>query len=572
MNAPSSRKALRRLRILVFVVVGVVIYAYGWSVTQINLDRPQEALRQTNAGNALRELLSPNIFEQDYDIQNTTVPFLMNCPADGSGPVFDSVPEPAPDAPYIVVTPACASSDSIVTVQGYNFYPDSLARINWIPTDGERRIRQVVGTKEDNFITKDDGSFEVEIEVPRIRGTAGEVHSIEAQGRFPSGLPRVSDATFLVIEKMIETIFLALIATSLAILPAAGLSFFAAHNLMRSVRTTLGNLMLSFALLPVGWVLGTLLFGLIGTFAVNLGKGAYFGASTVGLVPVILFGAVTSARMRSPDAGVSGVRWRSMLNVIVVGAVFVFILGLVGGLGVLFGTLFQEGILGYLSNFVGSIGELIELLMPIISSLGGTLTVDVMKQIEGTMAHAVGGVLGVICGAILLGVVAGIAMQAAWLGLLVPISAGALTAPILPMLYDRLVPGPKSQARLTLKRALSWVGWIAAFVATFLIINLRRTLIEGTLPSQIADGSFLGLAVPPYVAEVMLIGAVVGGVAGLLAGTKAAFPVGEIMYNTTRTILTDVRVSADIDPYSFLEFKSNCPDETVDGTVYHSSA
>ena len=53
--SPAS-VAFRRLMIVISVAIGLVVFAYGWSVTEINFDKPQEVLRQTNFGNALREL------------------------------------------------------------------------------------------------------------------------------------------------------------------------------------------------------------------------------------------------------------------------------------------------------------------------------------------------------------------------------------------------------------------------------------------------------------------------------------------------------------------------------------
>src|SRR5688572_2495330 len=129
-QAPSpSRAALRRLIIVMGVAVGLVIFAYGWSVTDINLERPQEPIRQQNVGNALRELLSPNVLEQEYDIQDTTTTFLLGCPEDFEAPAAGAVEA---GKPYITASPACGDSNEKITLQGFNFYPDSLARITWI--------------------------------------------------------------------------------------------------------------------------------------------------------------------------------------------------------------------------------------------------------------------------------------------------------------------------------------------------------------------------------------------------------------------------------------------------------
>jgi ABC-type phosphate/phosphonate transport system permease subunit len=243
MNSPAqssrSRSALNRLIVVLIAAVALVVFAYGWDVTDIDFSVTQQPQRQKNVGNALQELLSPNVFEQEYSVQNTTAAFLMTC-SDGF-----TLPPPqlSPDQPYIEIEPACGSSGDLVTVRGYNFFPNSLTRINWIGVDGERRIRQVIGTEEDNFVADGSGRFSVQIEVPRIRGSGGQSHTIEVQSRFPVGVPHLSETTGLVIERMIETIFLALIATAISILPSAILSFFAAHNLMRPVRIPVGNLL-----------------------------------------------------------------------------------------------------------------------------------------------------------------------------------------------------------------------------------------------------------------------------------------------------------------------------------------
>ena len=49
-TAPPSRAqaALRRLIILVIAAVVLVIFSYGWTITNINLERPQEPVRQQN--------------------------------------------------------------------------------------------------------------------------------------------------------------------------------------------------------------------------------------------------------------------------------------------------------------------------------------------------------------------------------------------------------------------------------------------------------------------------------------------------------------------------------------------
>ncbi len=547
MNPAPSSVALRRLVTVISVAIGLVVFAYGWSVTEINFDKPQEPLRQQNFGNAIRELLSPNLLERDYEIKVSSVPFLVQCKAGEPEPATATAP--ADNSPYLVVSPTCADSTTPITVQGFNYYPNSLARITWVANDGTRSIQQIVGNTKDNFVTDDNGTFTVQILVPKIRGSAGKVSTIETQGYFPTGSPHFTATTALVFEKMVETIFLALIATAISILPSAVISIFASHNLMRPVRVTLGNLLVMVALLPVGWWIGTNLLAQIGQ--VILGLSHTGTAAAGGTVSLIVFGAVTTSRSQSVEENSLSARMRSVFNTLLVVLVSIIVVAFIADVFLVIGRMFTTDIPGYLSNFFGSIGELIELLIVPISgvigafglaSIGGALTTDGLKKLNPTMQHVIGGILGAICGAIMLGAMALIGMQAAWLGLLTPIVAGVLGAQLLPLLYTRL-SGKKqtSIAGRSLDRILWWVGFIAAFAVTFISLNMSLAIIEGTLPPATSVTSIGFVTINNYVLDAILIGMVLGGVGGLSVGTKANFYLGEVLYQTTRTILNTTR-------------------------------
>jgi phosphonate ABC transporter permease subunit PhnE len=539
-----SRKALRRLLVLLTALAVLFIFAYGWTVVGIDLDVPQEPLRQQNVGTALRELLSPNVFTQEYEITGATVPFQMNCPENFTPPepVFSD------DQPYIIVTPACGSSREIVTVQGFNFYPDSIARVNWIATDGERRTREVDDSGEDHFYTRGDGSFKVEIQIPQIRGTQGELHTVEAQGRFPVGLPHFSNTTGLVVEKMTETILLALIATAVSILPSAVLSFFAAHNLMRPVQLPLGNLLIMVVLLPLGWLVGGALLQPVGRFLYDVSSGS--AVSITGAILIGVGSVVTTQRLRREAPPTSLSHMRNLVNTVILAVVVVAGFGLIGGLLILVSGVLQGGLLTYIGTFVRSIGELMGLLLPLIagvagafalSSIGGALTRGALKHITGTMSHVVGAILGMAAGAFVLWGAAQIGLLAAWLGLFPPVVAAGLAGVVLPQLYRRLMHSSElpSLWNRRLLAVLSWIGAIIGFVVTFQVLNVRSALVEGVPPPSIVSVEFLGIS--DYALRALLIGGVLGAITAGLAGTRSSFPIGTVLYNTTRTILNTLR-------------------------------
>ena len=541
-----SRSVLRRLLILIAALAVLLIFSYGWTVVGIDLDVPQEPLRQQNVGSALRELLSPNVFTQDYEITGATTPFQMDCPEDFAAPE----PVTSPDQPYIIVTPACGSSRETVTVQGFNFYPNSLARVNWIATDGERRTREANESGEENFYTRADGSFEVQIQIPQIRGTSGQTHTVEAQGRFPDGLPRFSDTTGIVVEKMTETILLALIATTVSILPSAILSFFAAHNLMRPIQIPLGNLLIMVVLLPFGWLIGAALLEPVGRFLYTIGDGSL--TSIGGVIIIGLGSVVTTQRLRRDTPQTTSVNLRGVLSSVIVALVAVAAFGLLGGLLLLVSNVLQTGILVYIGNFFRSIGELIGLLLPAVAgivgaftlaSVGGTLTRGMLKHISLPMSHVLGAALGVVAGAFTMWAAAEIGSVAAWLGLFPAVVAAGLAGAVLPQLYRQFVPQPQRPVRWDkiLVTALSWGGAVIGFVVTFELLHVRSALVEGVPPPEIIAFQALGITVSEYILRALLIGAILGGVTAGFAGTRKSFAFGSVLYNTTRTILNTLR-------------------------------
>jgi phosphonate ABC transporter permease subunit PhnE len=543
---PRSQAALRRLLIILGLAVTVALFSYGWTVTNINLTVPQEPVRQTNVGNALRELLSPNVFTQEYEIIDATASVIMNCPADFVAPEVTPV-----DGPYIVVDPACASSDDTVTIRGYNFFPNALTRVNWMATDGERRIRQVNELGRDNFVSREDGTFEVTINVPRIRGSAGETHTIEVRGLFPDGPPQLSATTGLVIEKMIETIFLALIATSVSILPSAILSFLAAHNLMRPIRIQMGSLLIAIVLLPVGWFIGTLLIGRLGEMMLRIGNLDFSGAESVAATSaLIILGAtvVVNRRIRSDEPGLP----RLVLNRVLIAVGSIVVIGLIGGLGLLAGRTFTTDWPGYFGRFIGSLGQMVELMIVplagiitavIVAGMGIAVTRGAFKTMTPTAGRIAGLVLGGLSGALLLGLMAMIGMSAAWLGLLPPIIAAGLASGLLPQVYRQFVSTDPLRPRgdRFVLMLLGWAGAIVAFILTYNVLHTQRALVEGTLPptAVVLDLGIVQLS--SYVLNAMLIGAVLGAASGFLVGTRSNFGIGSVMYSTTRTILNALR-------------------------------
>ncbi len=142
----TNNPFIRSLVYMLFIVVGVLIYAYGWKVTDINLQEPQEERRQQQVVRALRGLLRPDLIERDEESMDALANFMVPC---GLEP-----PEaPVADGPQsIVVTPACGVKGDQVTVEGFDFRAGSKGYIYWITPEGnERPVASVRSDSEGYF-------------------------------------------------------------------------------------------------------------------------------------------------------------------------------------------------------------------------------------------------------------------------------------------------------------------------------------------------------------------------------------------------------------------------------------
>ncbi|HZD21942.1 MAG TPA: hypothetical protein VE569_00835, partial [Acidimicrobiia bacterium] len=263
---PARRRSLRRsLWILLGVIAGFVVYAYGFEVVDVNLDRVSNPLRQQRFFNVMRALGHPDLLTYETVATGIDIDFAMPCP---SGTFTASS---SGDGASISVDPQCADPRARVTVTGEGFRANEPINIFFVPPNGlELRVAQA---RSDS-----DGAFTVQAQLPNrpdeevqvIRAKSREtVGGIFSPVQVPTGeidpdtgeeitvrSPRWSTNAEATWKGIIETIFLALLATTVGTLIAMPLSFLAARNLMSDVRVPTLNVGLAVAVLPVGAFLG----------------------------------------------------------------------------------------------------------------------------------------------------------------------------------------------------------------------------------------------------------------------------------------------------------------------------
>ena len=221
----------------VFVIF--LLYAYGLQVTKVDLQEPLEPKRQENLVSLIRSLARPDLFDYNTETRSTAVSIRMPCPAEIKGSQVSI------EGRTVLMAPNCATTtQDAITITGDGFLPNADGLIGWRPpgSDTTRRIA--------NFKVDPEGRVELTFTMPDIRAT-DEPQKLEIVEVIDRRISGVSDTTFEALDKIVETVLMALIASTIGTLISIPLSFIAARNLMQNVKAPLSGIMSGIILLPI---------------------------------------------------------------------------------------------------------------------------------------------------------------------------------------------------------------------------------------------------------------------------------------------------------------------------------
>ena len=341
------------------LIVGIlVVYAYGFEVTQIDLEEPQKPKRQAQLVRILRGLARPDLVEWDRETQEAVAPIFVPC-SDAALPVTETAGGPA-----IRLSATCGEVGDLITVEGLGFRPDTGGSIRWVTPAGNRRPLELIRTDG-------DGSLLQQVAIPSAEGS-DEPYHFEAQARWNVGAPRPSEAALITWDKIIETVFLALLATTFGTILAVPVSFLAAGNLMRQVASPIGGLVTAVVALPIGGWLGFQAAGLIQGVGVGLG-GQLAGVGALAASTVVLWLGVRAATQGGGAGDRRLARYGQLAAAVISLAVLFFALALVAELAKEIGARLQValGAFGFLGNFLFVAADALGLLLPFAGGVMG---------------------------------------------------------------------------------------------------------------------------------------------------------------------------------------------------------
>ncbi len=281
---PAIPRPQSRPWTLALLVLGLaVIYSYGWKVTQINIG---QLVASTHLVRPLvRDLVRPNVLAWVPRTQAASVPFSYS--AEGA-PTPRAVPT---TGPRLILSAPVAQPGQPLEIRGEGFAGNRPGRLIWTDQSGS-------SARGAEFQTDAQGRFAITLPVPDMIGTH---HRVTAEVTLEGRLLRPSVAAGLVFGRLVETVFLALMGTTIALVFAIPVSFLGAKNLM--ARTPLG-MAIYYAvrtILNITRSIEPLIMATV--FAVWVGIGPFAGVLALALHSVASLAKLYSEQIESIDPG-----------------------------------------------------------------------------------------------------------------------------------------------------------------------------------------------------------------------------------------------------------------------------
>jgi phosphonate transport system permease protein len=163
-----------------------------------------------------------------------------------------------------------------------------------------------VGGKILKFLADENGAFEVSITMPYrlVPPSAGEgvqIWTVHARQVSSVGQPEPSEELKLAVEKIIETIFIGMMATAFGIVLALPFSFLAARNLMSGSWVTVAIYYLVRSILNLVRSIEPLIWAII--FVIVVGLGPFAGILALSIHSIAALGKLYSESIESIDPG-----------------------------------------------------------------------------------------------------------------------------------------------------------------------------------------------------------------------------------------------------------------------------
>jgi len=275
----------RLLLNLLIIAIIIAMHVYGWSVTKVDLKKL--ATPPANLRMMVSDFLRPDVFSREQKSYRVYVPFMVPCGT-------DQVPQGAVGT-GLTLTPNCGKAGDDVHILLEGMRPNTAGRLNWRYAEGGSYLLRPI-------VTGGQGHFEILTQVPK--GPLGQEtgqQGAEIILEWEEGAMQFSETARAVAARMLETIFLALMATSFGVLFAFPLSFLAARNIMATNPVGTAAYYIMRLVLNILRSVETLIWALV--FIVWVGIGPFAGMLALVLHTVASLAKLYSEAVEQIDPG-----------------------------------------------------------------------------------------------------------------------------------------------------------------------------------------------------------------------------------------------------------------------------
>ncbi|MHC1784733.1 MAG: ABC transporter permease subunit [Anaerolineaceae bacterium] len=372
------------------ILLALVVYAYGFKVTKVNLEETRSERRQTQLVRILRALAKPELVTYQQKEFTVDLQYLIPCPAGGYTP-----PTADKSLPYIEISPSCGEPGQEVIIKGYNFQPNSSGPLNFIPPS---TVKLPLGTIDADA----NGEFTMTAKLPNRPDET--VQHIRALTRMTVGLPAISQTALDTWEKILETVFLALLATTLGTALAVPLSFFAAKNLMKDVRTPVLAAALNILLIPIGVYVGALCASWLQKLTPQIAPTPLINLVEMVVLMAAAYFGIKWAMPPEDEPGVKlGLKIARIAVMVLAAAASVSALFMLSSLLIMVGDFLtvRLGVFSFLGTFVADLGDILGMTLAVIVALAvagifGSLAGRLGKIISRSVKPATQKILNVV--------------------------------------------------------------------------------------------------------------------------------------------------------------------------------
>ena len=353
----KTRPGRRKILTIVAIILAVILIALAVDVTEIDLREPLKPKRQENLAVLIRELARPDFFAIENETRSTNMSVRMPCPENVQGSQVSIEDRVA------ILAPNCATTtQDVLNLTGDGFASAVNGAVGWYPL-GAQLPRKVA-----EFRTDENGSFAVSFTMPDVRESE-EPQRLEIVEVLNRDITGPSDIAIETLEKILETILMALMASTLGTFLAIPISFLGARNLMSNIGWPLAALMGAIIGLPIGAIVGFQATSVLVDLSDFARSQPFLGFAVLVLDLFILwlifrFGSPLFS-VEKPSTG-QKIGW--VLLIVIALLLSIFAVALVARLGIEFG-LWLEALLGFFAfvgNFIFVVSDILRVFLPIL--------------------------------------------------------------------------------------------------------------------------------------------------------------------------------------------------------------